>query len=91
MTDVYITLIFGIFGYLFKKYDFERPPLVLAFVLGHLIENALRQSLTGSSGNFGVFITRPISATFLVIAMGIVLMAMFKKRAFIKKIAEDDN
>jgi putative tricarboxylic transport membrane protein len=89
MTDVFITFIFGVIGYLLKKYDFERAPLVLAFVLGPLIENSLRQSLTGSGGNFGVFFTRPLSAAFLVVAIGIVLTAIIKSRTFIRKIAED--
>lgn len=91
MTDVITTFIFGIVGYLLKKYDFERAPLVLAFVLGPLIENALRQSLRGSDGNFGIFFTRPISASFLIVAIGIVLTAMIKKRTFVDKIAEDTN
>ena len=81
MTDVIITFIFGIVGYLLKKYDFERPPLVLAFVLGPLIENALRQSLTGSSGHFGVFFALShIRHILSNIAAGIVLIAVIKKR-----------
>ena len=91
MLDVVITFVFGIFGYLLKEYGFERAPLILAFVLGPLAENACRQSLTGAGGKFSIFFTRPISALFLLVAMGVVLMAFIKKRSFIKKIGEDSN
>jgi len=62
IDNVLITFAFGILGYFLKKYDFERPPLVLAFVLGPLIEKAFRQSMIFSDGSFTIFFTRPISA-----------------------------
>jgi putative tricarboxylic transport membrane protein len=66
--DVYIMIIFGILGYLMKKYDYEPAPLVLAFILGPMFENAFRQSLIISGGNPLIFLTRPIAATFLLIS-----------------------
>ena len=59
-----MTFAFGIFGYLLKRFGFERPPLILAFVLGPLVETAFRQSLISSSGSFTIFVTRPLSAVF---------------------------
>jgi putative tricarboxylic transport membrane protein len=61
-------LLFGILGYLMKKYDYEPAPLVLAFVLGPMFENAFRQSLIISGGSPLIFLTRPIAAIFVVIA-----------------------
>ena len=60
--DVYVMIFFGIAGYLMRKYGYEAAPLVLAFVLGPRLEQALRQSLLISHGSFMIFITRPISA-----------------------------
>jgi putative tricarboxylic transport membrane protein len=67
--DVHLTIIFGIVGYLFRKFDYEAAPLVLAFVLGPLFESNLRQSLTLSRGNFSIFFTRPISAVSITLAI----------------------
>jgi putative tricarboxylic transport membrane protein len=68
LFDVYVMLIFGVFGYLARKYGFEVGPLVLAFVLGDIMEQALRQSLIGSDGSFLVFFQRPISCGALILA-----------------------
>jgi putative tricarboxylic transport membrane protein len=65
---VYIMILFGILGYVMKKYDYEPAPLVLAFILGPMFENAFRQSLIISGGNPLIFLTHPISAAFLLIS-----------------------
>jgi len=68
VQDIYIMILFGILGYLMKKYDYEPAPLVLAFVLGPMFENAFRQSLIISGGSPLIFLTRPIAAIFVGIA-----------------------
>ena len=67
--DIYIMIIFGILGYLMKKFDYEGAPLVLAFVLGPLLENNLRKSLIMSQGDFSIFFLRPLSAASLILAL----------------------
>ena len=67
--DLYWMTGFGVIGYLMRKFGFEPAPMILAFILGPLLENALRQSLVMSQGSFSIFVTRPISATCLGIAM----------------------
>jgi putative tricarboxylic transport membrane protein len=67
--DIYVMLIFGVVGYLMKKLDYEGAPLVLAFVLGPLLENNLRKALILSQGDFWVFVLRPISAACLFLAV----------------------
>ena len=67
--DIYIMIIFGILGYLMKKFDYEGAPLVLAFVLGPLLENNLRKSLIMSQGDFSIFFMRPLSAASLILAL----------------------
>jgi putative tricarboxylic transport membrane protein len=68
IQDVYIMILFGILGYLMKKYDYEPAPLVLAFVLGPMFENAFRQSLIISGGSPMIFLRRPIAAAFLLVS-----------------------
>jgi putative tricarboxylic transport membrane protein len=71
--DVWLLAIFGLLGYAMRKLDIPSPPLVLAFVLGPLAERALRQSMVMSQNNPEIFLTRPLSATLLVVT---VLMLM---------------
>ena len=66
--DILMMLLFGVFGYLAEKFGYSLAPLVLAFVLGPLMEISVRQSLIISQGSFGIFVTRPISAVLLGIA-----------------------
>jgi putative tricarboxylic transport membrane protein len=67
--DVFVMVVFGVLGYLMRKFGYEPAPLVLAFVLGPMLENNLRKSLILSHGDFAIFISRPISATCLVLAL----------------------
>jgi putative tricarboxylic transport membrane protein len=87
--DIYIMILFGIVGYLMKKFDYEGAPLVLAFVLGPLLENNLRKSLIMSQGDFSIFFTRPLSAVSLVLALLLLISPfipwMRKKREEIPK------
>jgi putative tricarboxylic transport membrane protein len=69
MFQVHIMFIFGIIGYAVKKMDFPPAPIVLALILGPMVERALYQSLTISHGNLTILITRPFSAAFLVLVL----------------------
>jgi TctA family transporter len=64
--DIYMTVFFGLMGYVFNKVKCEPAPLILAFVLGPLMEENLRRALLISRGDPTVFFTRPISAAFLI-------------------------
>ena len=66
--DVFVMTVFGVIGYLMRKFGYEPAPLVLAFVLGPMVENNLRKSLIISQGDFWIFLDRPISLTCLIIA-----------------------
>jgi putative tricarboxylic transport membrane protein len=82
--DVLITGLFGLFGYFLLKHGFEPAPMLIAFVLGRLMEEKLRQAMLISRGSLWVFVERPLSLTFLVIAVALLafalLPAMRKKR-----------
>ncbi len=78
--DVIIMLIFGIVGYLMRKFRYEAAPMVLALVLGSELEASLRQSLMLSRGDFSIFVSRPISLGFLVIAMLLLIVPILTQR-----------
>ena len=66
-VDIALMLFFGVLGYLMRKFEYEPAPLVLAFVLTPILEQALRQSLRLSNGDFTIFLTRPISSGCLIV------------------------
>ncbi len=74
MFDIWLMLICGVVGYVFKKLDYPLAPLTLALVLGDKTEDAFRQSLLGSQGNLGVFFAKPLEATLMT--AGILLLVM---------------
>jgi putative tricarboxylic transport membrane protein len=84
--DMVLVIVFGVVGYLMKKFGFEPGPLVLAFVLGSLMETAIRQSLRIFGGDVTGFVSRPISGTiigviFLLVIAIPVTKAMIARRA----------
>ena len=79
MHDVWLMLLFGVVGYLLRKLNYPVAPAVLAIVLGPLAERSMRQSLIGSHGDVSIFITRPISAICILIALGLVCYPLFQK------------
>jgi putative tricarboxylic transport membrane protein len=74
--DVMLAAIFGLFGYWLAKHDFEPAPLVLAFVLGPLMEENLRRAMLIARGDPTVFVSRPISAGLIAVAVGLLLIAV---------------
>jgi putative tricarboxylic transport membrane protein len=82
--DVYVMTAFGVLGYAFGKIGIEPAPLILAFILGPMIEEFLRRTLLISRGDPLALLTRPMSATMLAIAAGLLILvlvpAMQKKR-----------
>jgi putative tricarboxylic transport membrane protein len=90
--DIYLMLAFGVIGWLMKKYGYEPAPLVLAFVLGPMLENNLRKALILSQGEFLPFFARPISAVCLIAAALLLvspLLPAFNRRR--KEMATDDG
>jgi len=75
--DVWLVAFFGLVGYTMRLLDFQPAPLLLGFVLGPLMEENLRRALLISRGDFSVFLTRPISATFIAITVILLLFAIF--------------
>jgi len=83
VTEVMIMVLFGLIGYVFRKFQYEAAPLVLALVLGPMMETSLRQALLMSGGTPLIFFTRPISAALMGTAIFLLvfpLIPKFKKR-----------
>jgi putative tricarboxylic transport membrane protein len=64
--EMFLVTLFGVFGYVMRKLDYEMAPLLMGVVLAPMFETALRQALLLSRGSFSIFVTRPISAFFLI-------------------------
>src|SRR3990170_6035253 len=80
--DIYFMALFGVIGYVFSKLGCEPAPMLLAFILGPLMEEYLRRAMLLSRGDPWVFVQRPISATLLALAalaMCSVLIPAFSK------------
>jgi putative tricarboxylic transport membrane protein len=77
--DIFVMIVFGIIGYLMKKVGFEPGPLVLAFVLGALVEDSIRRSLLIFGGDPTGFVTRPISGTILAFLVLVILLPLLRK------------
>ncbi len=76
LVEIALMIGFGVFGYLARKFQFEMAPLVLAIVIGPMMENNLRLSLVISQGNPMIFITHPISAVFIFVTLALLISPM---------------
>jgi putative tricarboxylic transport membrane protein len=82
VEDAWMMLGFGVLGWAMKRYDWSAAPMILGLVLGPILENALRQSLTLSHGSGMIFLTRPIAAVLLALAvLAIVSPLLFRKKS----------
>jgi putative tricarboxylic transport membrane protein len=83
-----ITAFFTLFGYVLVRFGCEPAPMVLGFLLGPLMEENLRRSLSLSRGDPMIFLERPISATLLALSLGMLAVIVLpgvrrsRERAF---------
>src|SRR5438445_651643 len=91
--DIVVMLAFGVIGLLMKRFGFEAAPLVLAFVLGRMAEESIRQSLLMSSGRFSILLTRPIATVFVVAALSVVALPVILPpvRRMLRTVPPDDT
>ena len=89
--DIWMVAGFGAVGYTFIKLGLEPAPLLLGFILGPMMEENLRRALLLARGDWSVFVTRPLSATLLALALALLVVvalpAVKKKReeAFVEE------
>ena len=94
LMEMNVMIFFGLVGYLMRKTGYEPAPLVMAYILCPFMEEAFRQSLIKSHGDFSIFFTRPISATILAVAFVFISVNIFtgvkkKRQEWLEKIRED--
>ena len=76
-TEIGLMIIFGVLGYLMKKFKFDGAPLILAMVLGPLMDKSLRQALLMSGGNPHIFLESPICiAMFSLVAIVLLILPL---------------
>jgi len=78
VLDVFLMTIFGIIGYFTKKHDYPAAPLLLALVLGDMMEQGFRRSLAISNGDWSIFIARPITFVILILALLSLIFSFLK-------------
>ena len=82
LGDVVIVWLLGMAAFLLRRYGFPIAPVLLGLVLGPLIEQDLRRSLAMSSGDFSIFLTRPIATSILAL---IVVIAIYKALSLVRR------
>ena len=87
-VEIGLMLLFGVLGYLMKKFKYDGAPLVLAMVLGPLMDNSLRQSLLMSGGSGTIFFTRPICLVILGVVALILLLPVLPLISRLRKTVE---
>jgi len=90
--DIVVMIGFGVFGYVVRKLGYEAAPLVLAFVLGPLLETNLRRALLMSQGDPSIFVTRPVAAICLLAAVALIVVPLIPAlRRTREKVALDEG
>ena len=79
MFDVWLMLVFGVMGYVFKKLDYPMAPLVLALVLGDNAENAFRQSMLMSQGEMRIFFANSLVGTITTLSLLLLFWPLISK------------
>ncbi len=79
MFDVWLMLVFGVLGYIFKKLDYPLAPLVLALVLGDAAENAFRQSMLMSQGDMRIVFANGLVGSFTTVALVLLLWPLISR------------
>ena len=93
--DVWIMLVMGGIGYVFRKFDYDLAPVALGLILAPMLELTLRQSLAMSAGDYTIFVNRPISLTLFVLGVLLFLLSIkpliFKGKDWRAKVGLDEQ
>jgi putative tricarboxylic transport membrane protein len=68
VVDLVVLYAVGFIGFLMRRFDFPVAPAVIGLILGPLAEQQMRRALAISQGDFAIFLSEPLSVTFLVLA-----------------------
>jgi len=92
-SEIFLMLIFGVVGYMMKKFKFDGAPLILAVVLGPQMDKSLRQSLLMSGGSPQIFFDSPICLGVLAVVALLLFVLPFLPRVtrFRKSLGEESE
>lgn len=85
--NIYVMIFFGFVGYTFNKYKIPQSPLILASILGSMMENNWTQSMVFANGSLSVFVTRPLSCALLILSIVFIGMPLIKRFKAARKTA----
>jgi len=88
LFDLITCVIFGMIGYIMLRFDFPVAPMVLAQILGSMMESNFRRSLSMSQGDFLIFFTRPITVIILALAVFTTIVSVRRQNQALKQEAE---
>jgi putative tricarboxylic transport membrane protein len=81
--DIFLMIGIAVVATILRLYDFPMPPLILAFVLGGLMEENLRRSLLISDGSWSFLWDRPLTLCIMIVIIGIISWQIYN--SFFKK------
>src|SRR3990172_1147063 len=80
MSDVWVTMLFGVLGFFMRRYNLPIPPLILGIILGPLAEQYFLTSMVSHGNDVTVFLTRPVSAAVLLTSAGLLVWPALRWR-----------
>lgn len=87
--DIYLTIGFGVVGYLLQRYGFPLSPILLALILGPMAESNLRRTLVISGGDPWIIFTKPIAVVLLILAVLSLVISLINQRRVAKRLREN--
>ncbi len=79
MADVWLTMLFGVVGFFMRRWDLPIPPLVMGVILGPMAEQYFLTSMVANHNDLTVFVTRPVSAVVLALAVAMLVWPAVKR------------
>lgn len=87
--DVYLTIGFGVIGYLMQRYHYPLSPILLALILGPMAESNLRRSMVVSGGDWHILFSRPIAVGLMLLGVGFLIASVWNHKRIEKRLAEE--
>ncbi len=79
LADVWLTMLFGVLGFFMRRYDLPIPPFVMGIILGPMAEQYFLTSMVSHQNDLTVFVTRPVSAVVLLLALSLVTWPFLRR------------
>jgi len=80
LADVWLTMLFGVLGFVMRRWDLPVPPMVMGIILGPMAEQYFLTSMVSHGNDWTIFVTRPISAVALGLAAAMIAWAVWRTR-----------